>query len=83
MGTVAEANAKAKDAASAATLTFHNGSIKAGVFQQGSGNAGRDINHRNVTNQSAGRDWVNRDQNLYKKARGQSAVDRDGSDDSE
>ena len=56
-----ETNPRDKDVASAATLTFNNGPIKAEIFQQGTGNAGRDINHGNVTNQSAGRDWINRD----------------------
>jgi hypothetical protein len=65
---------EAKSVASAATMTFTNGSIKADIFQQGSGNAGRNINHGNVTDQSAGRDtihgnfvgrdWVNRQEDL-------------------
>ena len=39
-----------KATASAATLTFNNsGSIKANVFQQGSGNAGRDYYNGNVS----------------------------------
>lgn len=58
-----ETNAQPKDVASAAKLTFNNGPIKAEVFQQGTGNAGRDINYGNVTNQSARRDSINRDQN--------------------
>jgi hypothetical protein len=43
---------EAKSVASAATMTFNNGSIKADIFQQGSGNAGRDINHasRDINN---------------------------------
>jgi hypothetical protein len=53
-----EANARAKDIASAVTLTFNNGPIKASVFQQGSSNAGRDINYGNVTNQSTGGSWM-------------------------
>ena len=48
-----ETSAQVKDTASAAPMTFSNGPIKATVFQQGTGNAGRDINHGNVTNQSA------------------------------
>jgi hypothetical protein len=41
---------KAKHSASAATMTFNNsGSIKAGVFHQGNGNAGRDYYQGNVT----------------------------------
>ena len=59
-----EAKERSNDAASAATLTFINGPIKAEVFQQGSGNAGRDIN------QSAGRDWINSDRKGYGKATG-------------
>jgi hypothetical protein len=58
-----EADAQPNDVASAAKLTFNNGPIKADVFQQGTGNAGRDINYGNVTNQSARRDSINRDQN--------------------
>ena len=46
-------NAQAKNVASSATMTFSNGPVKVRVFQQGSGNAGRDINYGNVTNQSA------------------------------
>jgi Putative serine esterase (DUF676) len=51
---------RSNDAASMATLAFNNGPIKAEVFQQGTGNAGRDINHGNVTNSSAGRERINR-----------------------
>jgi hypothetical protein len=43
-------NAVAENAVSSATMTFNNGLIMTGVFQQGTGNAGRDINHGNVTN---------------------------------
>jgi hypothetical protein len=43
-------NAVAENAVSSATMAFNNGPIMAGVFQQGTGNAGRDINHGNVTN---------------------------------
>ncbi|KAF2438446.1 hypothetical protein P171DRAFT_423656 [Karstenula rhodostoma CBS 690.94] len=51
-------------------LTFHNhGPIEAGVFQHGTGNAGRDYYRGNVTHQSAGRDWVNGDRNLYAEKR--------------
>jgi hypothetical protein len=68
----------AHNAPSAEAFTFNNGPIRAQVFQQGSGNAGRDINHRNVTNQSAGRDWVNSQKN-YGKGRSEFMMD-DGSD---
>ena len=78
-----ETNAEAKDVASTATMTFNNGPIKAEVFQQGSGNAGRDINHGNVTNNSAGRDWINKDKKVYRAAKRQSATDGNVSDDSE
>jgi hypothetical protein len=78
-----ENDARANNVASPATLTFNNGPIKADVFQQGTGNAGRDINHGNVTNQRAGRDWINRDQKVYRKARGRVAMDEDGSDNDE
>jgi hypothetical protein len=57
-----EGKTPAHGVAAAATLRFNNGPITARVFQQGTGNAGRDINHGNVTNQSAGRDWINGDQ---------------------
>jgi hypothetical protein len=58
--------AEAKHSVSPGTLTFNNnGTIKANVFQHGTGNAGRDYYAGNVTHQSAGRDWVNGDQNLY------------------
>lgn len=74
-----ETDAQPKNSASAAKLTFNNGPIKARLFQQGTGNAGRDINHGNVTNQSAGRDWINKDQKVYGKARSGVAMDEDGS----
>jgi hypothetical protein len=48
------------NATSLATMTFNNGPITTSVFQQGNGNAGRDIIHGSVTNQSAGRDWITR-----------------------
>jgi hypothetical protein len=62
-----DTDGQADNLASTASMTFNNGPIKAGTFQQGSGNAGRDINHNhgNVTNQSAGRDWINRDNKTY------------------
>ncbi|OSS51656.1 hypothetical protein B5807_03135 [Epicoccum nigrum] len=72
---------EAKSVASAATMTFNNGSIKADVFQQGSGNAGRDINHGNVTNQSAGRDWINRDKRTYSRPKRSSGTNGSSSDD--
>ena len=50
-----EIHGRPNDAAFATTLTFNNGLIKANVVQQGNGNAGRDINYGNVTNQSARR----------------------------
>jgi hypothetical protein len=58
-----DTDGQADNMASTAHMTFNNGPMKAGTFQQGSGNAGRDLNHNhgNVTNQSAGRDWINRD----------------------
>ena len=64
-----ESVGRSDDATSSVTLTFNNGPIKTGVFQQGTGNAGRDINHGSVTNQSAGRDWINNDPNVYGKPR--------------
>lgn len=79
---IRETNNQAKEVASTAALTFNNGPIKATVFQQGTGNAGRDINHGNVTNQSAGRDWINRDQ-IYGKAKSRVVMDEDGSDNDE
>merc|ERR1712137_243041 len=72
---------EAKSVASAATMAFNNGSIKADVFQQGSGNAGRDINHGNVTNQSAGRDWINRDKRTYSRPKRSSGTNGSSSDD--
>jgi hypothetical protein len=51
---------EAANAPSPATMTFNNGPVTTSVFQQGNGNAGRDIIHGSVTNQSAGRDWVTR-----------------------
>ena len=72
---------EAKSVASAATMTFNNGSIKADVFQQGSGNAERDINHGNVTNQSAGRDWINRDKRAYSRPKRSSGTNGSSSDD--
>ena len=62
-GSSEEGTRETNDVESAAKLTFNNGPIKAEVFQQGTGNAGRDINYGNVTNQSARRDSINRDQN--------------------
>ena len=50
-----EIHGRPNDAAFATTLTFNNGLIRADVVQQGNGNAGRDINYGNVTNQSARR----------------------------
>ena len=55
-----EIHGRSNNAAFATTLTFNNGLIKTDVVQQGTGNAGRDINYGNVTNQSAERDWINR-----------------------
>ncbi|KAF2679033.1 hypothetical protein K458DRAFT_375424 [Lentithecium fluviatile CBS 122367] len=78
-----EANDRTLGVEPAATLTFNNGPIKAHIVQQGSGNAGRDICHGNVTNQSAGRDWINGDHIMYKKPKSRRATDRDGSDDDE
>ncbi|KAF2709069.1 hypothetical protein K504DRAFT_468277 [Pleomassaria siparia CBS 279.74] len=78
-----DVNAEAENVASSATMTFNTGPIKAGIFQAGTGNAGRDINHGNVTNQSAGRDWVNRDKRIYARPKRQSAADGDSSSDSE
>lgn len=51
-----EASNRRNGVGSAATLTFNNGPINARIVQQGSGNAGRDINYGNVTNQSTGQD---------------------------
>lgn len=49
--------AEAKHVPSAPTLTFHNtGSIKADVFQQGTGNAGRDYYNGSVTYHGMGGD---------------------------
>ena len=75
--------AEAKHAASTAALTFNNsGLIEADVFQQGTGNAGRDFYQGNVTNQSAGRDWVNGDQKRY-SGRHEFAMDRNVPDDND
>jgi hypothetical protein len=57
--------AEAAKGAPSESMTFNNGPIKTGIFQQGTGNAGRDINHGTVTNQSAGRDWIDRQENTY------------------
>ena len=78
-----DVNVQAENAASAATMTFSNGPIKANIFQQGTGNAGRDINHGSVTNQSAGRDWINRDKRTYAGSKPPSATDRNSSGDSD
>jgi len=72
-------NAEAKNVASPATMTFNNGAVEARMFQQGSGNAGRDINYGNVTNQSAGRDWINRDKKIYAKPKRQVATEGNSS----
>jgi hypothetical protein len=72
-----DTNGEAGNVASAATITFNNGLIKAGTLQQGSGNAGRDINHGNVTNQSAGRDWINRDKKVYARSKRSPDTDSD------
>ena len=55
-----EIHGRSNNATFATILTFNNGLIKTDVVQQGTGNAGRDINYGNVTNQSAERDWINR-----------------------
>ena len=78
-----ENNTRANNVASLAMLTFNNGLIKADIFQQGTGNAGRVINYGNIMNQRAGRDWVNRDQKVYRKAKSQVAIDENGSDNNE
>jgi hypothetical protein len=51
--------AEAANVLSSATMTFTNGPITTSIFQQGNGNAGRDVIQGNVTNQSAGRNWFN------------------------
>jgi hypothetical protein len=81
----ADTDGKADNMASTTNMTFNNGPIKAGTFQQGSGNAGRDINHNhgNVTNQSAGRDWINRDNKTYARSKRWPDTGRGGSDDEE
>lgn len=66
---IRETNAPSNRATSAPTSTFHNGPINARLVQQGNGNAGRDVNHGNVTNQSAGRDWINKDLKMHGKER--------------
>jgi hypothetical protein len=78
-----DVNAETGNVASPAKMAFSNGPIKANIFQQGTGNAGRDLNHGNVTNQSAGRDWINRDKRTYATLKSLSATDRNSSDDSE
>jgi hypothetical protein len=57
--------AEATKIPTSASMTFNNGPIKTETFQQGTGIAGRYINHGNVTNQSAGRDWITRQENKY------------------
>jgi hypothetical protein len=76
-------NSGHKETASAAAMTFSNGPIMASTFQQGTGNAARDINHGNVTNQSAGRDWINRDKRTYTRSQCPSNTDENILDDSE
>jgi hypothetical protein len=75
--------ARATKMAPSTSMTFNNGPIEAGTFQQGTGNAGRDINHGNVTNQSAERDWINRDKRTYTRPKNLKASAGDSSGDSE